>query len=159
MKNIISQLIQTPLGDLQSEAFRLRKIHFGNELTFSIPGMVSYHDDTLPFKKDRFAAISITGTHCQLLCGHCKGKLLESMIPAKNPEAFLKTVDELHLKGAHGILVSGGANHEGEVPLRRFIPSIKEVKEKYPELKVIAHTGLLQEETARELRESGVDQI
>ena len=80
---MISQLIQTPLNDLQSEAFRIRKAHFGNELSFSIPGTVSYHDSTLPSQEERFAAISVTGTHCDLRCGHCKGKLLESMIPAE----------------------------------------------------------------------------
>jgi len=156
---MISQLIQTPLNDLQSKAFQIRKAHFGNELTFSIPGMVSYHDDTLPSQKDRFAAISVTGSHCDLRCGHCKGKLLESMIPAENPETFIQVVEGLRLKGAHGILVSGGANHHGEVPLRKFIPSIKELKEKNPQFKVIVHTGLIQREAARELKEAGIDQV
>ena len=81
------------------------------------------------------------------------------MIPAENPETFVQAVEGLRLKGAHGILVSGGANHHGEVPLRKFIPSIKELKEKNPEFKVIAHTGLIQRETARELKEAGIDQI
>src|SRR5512139_3017910 len=116
-------LIETPLIELQSEAFRIRKIHFGNELTFSIPGTVSYHDDTLPFQKNRFAAISLTGSHCDLRCGHCQGKLLESMIPAEDPETLLQEADRLRLAGAHGILVSGGANQNGEVPLEEFIPS------------------------------------
>ena len=159
MKNILSQLIQTPLNELQSEAFRLRKIHFGNELTFSIPGMVSYHDETFPSQKDRFAAISVTGSHCDLRCGHCKGKLLETMIPAEDPESFLQVIEGLRLKGAHGVLVSGGANQDGEVPLRKFIPSIKELKKKHPQFKVIAHTGLIQREAARELKEAGIDQI
>jgi len=156
---MISRLIQTPLKDLQSEAFKIRKAYFGNELTFSIPGMVSYHDDTLPSQKDRFAAISVTGSHCDLRCGHCKGKLLESMIPAENPETFFQVVEGLRLKGASGILVSGGASHHGEVPLRRFIPSIKELKEKNPQFKVIVHTGLIRREAARELKEAGIDQI
>ena len=156
---MISRLIQTPLKDLQSEAFKIRKAYFGNELTFSIPGMVSYHDDTLPSQKDRFAAISVTGSHCDLRCGHCKGKLLESMIPAENPETFFQVVEGLRLKGSHGILVSGGANHHGEVPLRKFIPSIKELKEKNPQFKVIVHTGLIQREAARELKEAGIDQV
>ncbi len=156
---MISWLIQTPLKELQSEAFRLRKVHFGNELTFSIPGMLSYHDNTLPSQGDRFAAISVTGSHCDLLCGHCKGKLLESMIPTEDPETFLQVVDGLRLKGAHGILVSGGSNRNGEVPLRKFIPSIKELKEKNPRFKVIVHTGLIQKEAAGELKEAGIDQI
>jgi len=156
---MIQELIQTPVTVLQSEAFRLRRTHFGNELTFSIPGTVSYHDDTLPLQKDRFAAISVTGDHCDLRCAHCKGKLLESMIPAVDPETFSEAVGRLRLKGAHGILVSGGADQNGEVPLEKFIPSIKTLKESDPQFKVIVHTGLIRRETAKKLREAAVDQI
>jgi len=156
---MIDNLIQTPLNELQSEAFRLRKVHFGKELTFSIPGTISYHDNTSPFQKDRFAAISITGSHCDLRCGHCKGKILESMIPAENPETFLEVAEGLRLSGAHGILVSGGADQNGEVPLKKFIPSIKVLKETDQQFKVIVHTGLVQKETANELKETRVDQV
>jgi len=155
MRNLISISLQ----ELQSEAFRIRKSHFGNELTFSIPGTVSYHDNTLPHQKDRFAAISITGSHCDLRCAHCKGKLLESMIPAENPETFLQVAERLRVNGAHGILVSGGADQNGEVPLKKFIPSIRELKEKAPQFKVIVHTGLIRREIAEELKDSGIDQI
>ncbi len=156
---IIDNLIRVPLKDLQSEAFRIRKINFGGELTFSIPGTVSYHDNTLPYQKDRFAAISVTGSHCDLRCSHCKGKLLESMIPAEYPETFSQITDRLRSNGAHGILVSGGANRNGEVPLEKFIPAIRTIKEKDPQFKVIVHTGLIQRESAKELKEAGVDQI
>ncbi len=156
---MIDHLIQLSLEDLQSEAFRIRQAHFGNELTFSIPGTVSYHDNTLPHQKDRFAAISVTGSHCDLRCGHCKGKLLESMIPAEDPETFLQVAERLRVNGAHGILVSGGADQNGAVPLKKFIPSIKVLKEMDPQFKVIAHTGLIQRETAKGLKEAGVDQI
>jgi uncharacterized radical SAM superfamily protein len=152
-------LIDTPLKELQTEAFRIHKIHFGNELTLSIPGTVSYHDNTLPFQKDRFAAISVTGSHCDLRCGHCQGKLLESMIPAEDPETFSQIADRLRLAGALGVLVSGGADQNGEVPLKKFIPSIKVLKEKDPQFKVIVHTGLIRREIAKELKEAGADQI
>ena len=155
----IHQLIQMPLAELQSEAFRLRKAHFGNELTFSIPGTASYYDNTLALQKDRFAAISVTGGHCDLCCAHCKGKLLKSMIPAEDPEAFLQVADRLRLNGALGILVSGGADQNGEIPLEKFIPSIRELKEKAFEFKVIVHTGLIRRKTAEELKDAGVDQV
>jgi hypothetical protein len=156
---MLAQLIKTPLTELQSEAFRLRKLHFGDELTFSIPGTVSYHDDTLPLPKNRFPAISVTGSHCNLQCGHCRGKLLESMIPAEDPGTFFQVANQLRLNGAHGILVSGGANQNGEVPLEEFIPSIREIKEKAPEFKVIVHTGLIQKEMGKGLKEAGIDQV
>src|SRR3990172_3371417 len=112
---MIADLLHTPLNELQARAFEIRKARFGNELTFSIPGTASYHDNTLPSQKERFAAISVTGKKCALRCGHCQEKLLESMIPAEDPETFLGVTDRLHSNGALGILVSGGANQHGEV--------------------------------------------
>jgi len=156
---MIHRLIQAPLKELQEEAFGIRKAHFGNELTFSIPGTVSYHDNTFPSQRERFAAVSVTGTRCDLRCGHCRGKLLESMIPAEDPETLFQVIDRLHSKGALGVLVSGGADKNGEVPLDKFIAPIKAIKEKAPEFKVICHTGLIQKETARALKKAGVDQI
>ena len=155
----ISKLIQIPLKELQTEAFKIRKVGFGNELTFSIPSTVSYQHYPFPSQKDRFAAISVTGRHCDLLCGHCKGALLESMIPAETPETFLQVVNQLRSRGALGILVSGGANRNGEVPLEKFIPIIRTIKEKDPQFKVLCHTGLIRKEIARKLKDAHVDQI
>ena len=156
---MIRDLIETPLRELQAEAFKIRKAHFGNELSFSIPGTLSYQGPEFPFQKDRFAAISVTGRNCDLRCGHCKGKLLESMIPAQDPEIFLRVVHQLRSQGAHGILVSGGADRNGEVPLKGFIPAMRAIKVEDPQFKVIVHTGLIQRQTARELKGANVDQI
>jgi len=156
---MLRSLLETPLKELQFEAFRIRMAHFGNELTFSIPGTISYHDNTFLSQKNKFAAISVTGRHCALRCEHCKGKLLESMIPAEDPETFLQIIDHLSARGAHGILVSGGADKNGEVPLEKFIPAIRSIKERDPQFKIIVHTGLIQRKMARDLKEAGVDQI
>src|SRR5512136_2134153 len=129
--------VQTPLSELQSEAFRIRKLYFGDELTFAVPGMVSYKAPGLPSHREHFAAISVTGRHCDLQCDHCQGKLLEPMIPARTPETFLATVDRLRSQGGLGLLLSGGADRNGEVPLERFIPAIRIVKEKDPRFKII----------------------
>jgi uncharacterized radical SAM superfamily protein len=156
---MINHLIQTPLNELQSEAFRIRKIHFGNALTFSIPNTVFYQHESYPSPISRFAAISVTGTHCDLRCGHCKGKLLESMIPAEDPETFLQIAHRLHSRGALGILISGGADKNGAVPLKKFIPSIRVIKEEDSQFKVIVHTGLIRRELAEELKGARVDQV
>jgi hypothetical protein len=156
---MISQLIQAPLAHLQAEAFAIRKAHFGRELTFSIPGTVSYHDNTFPCGRDKFAVVSVTGTRCALRCGHCRGKLLESMIPAEDPEALLRVMERLCANGALGVLVSGGADQNGEVPLDEFVSPIRAIKTKAPDFKVICHTGLIRKETAVELKRAGVDQI
>jgi uncharacterized radical SAM superfamily protein len=156
---MLSRLIETPLDELQQEAFRLRKAHFGNELTFSFPGTVAYNDEGLNSQRQKFAAISITGTHCELQCAHCKGILLESMIPAADPGTFSEVVNRLHGGGAEGILVSGGADRNGAVPLNAFISAIGAIKEKAPQFKIIVHTGLIGKETGRALKSAGVDQI
>lgn len=156
---MIQDLISLPLKELQSEAFKIRKAHFGNELTCSFPSMIAFQRNGFSSRKESFAAISVTGRHCDLRCGHCKGILLESMIPAEDPEIFSKVVDRLRSRGALGILVSGGADKNGEVPLREFIPSIRAIKESDPKFKVIVHTGLIQMGPARELKEAKIDQI
>ncbi len=156
---MIRELIQQPLHELQAEAFRIRKLHFGDDLTFAVPGMVSYRTADLPSHRERFAAVSVTGRRCQLNCDHCRGKLLESMIPAETPEAFLATVDRLRSQGGLGLLLSGGADRNGEVPLERFTPAIRAIKEKTPQFKIIVHTGLIRKKLARELKEAGVDQV
>jgi lipoyl synthase len=159
LKQMIDHLIQTSLSDLQAEAFRIRKEHFGDELTFSAPGVVSYHAHEIPSQRNRFAAISVTGDHCDLQCGHCRGKLLDSMVPAETPDVLLQVTDRLRSEGSLGVLISGGADRHGEVPLQRFIPTIARIKQRTPDFRVIVHTGLLQEETAVGLKHAGVDQI
>jgi uncharacterized radical SAM superfamily protein len=156
---MIEELTSIPLDDLQAQAFRVRKIHFGKELTFSIPSTVAYRHGDFPTQKDRFAAISITGTRCDLRCDHCDRKLLESMIPAEDPQTFHRISSQLISRGSSGLLISGGADRHGEVPLREFIPVIRNIKEKHPQFKVIVHTGLIRKEVAKELKEARVDQI
>ena len=121
-QTMIDQLVQTPLRDLQAEAFRIRKETFGDELTFSVPGVIAYHSDEVLSPKNRFAAISVTGKQCALQCGHCRGKLLESMIPAETPDILLQVTQRLRSEGAHGVLISGGADEHGEVPLEEIYP-------------------------------------
>jgi len=156
---MISELIRTPLKELQAEAFKIRKTHFGNELTFSFPSMIAFQRNGFSSQKESFAAISVTGKHCDLQCGHCRGILLESMILAEDPETFFQVAEQLRSRGALGILVSGGANQNGEVPLKKFIPSIRIIKEKDPQFKVIVHTGLIRKEVAEDLKRVQVDQI
>jgi len=156
---MIDELIKIPLDELQSRAFGIRKENFGKEITFSFPSTVSHHTDDLPPQKDRFAAISITGKRCELNCEHCKGRLLETMIPAADPDAFLQVVDRLRSQGARGVLVSGGANREGEVPLERFVSPMRSIKDKDPQFKIIVHTGLIRRGAAQGLKEARVDQV
>ena len=104
----------------------------------------------------RFPAISITGGECSLHCEHCNEKYLKGMKPIltnKELENFL--MQHSKEKGI-GILLSGGCDPNGAVPLIKFLDTIKRVKKK-TNLIINTHTGLLDEETAKKLAEAKVD--
>jgi uncharacterized radical SAM superfamily protein len=107
---------------------------------------------------DTFPSISVTGNSCSLMCQHCKGKLLHRLIPATTCEELEKKALKLHAQGAKGILLTGGCDERGSVPIRSIIPAIKNLKEK-TDLIIIAHTGFITLEEAELLRESGLDGI
>lgn len=107
---------------------------------------------------DHFPSISITGNECSLMCQHCKGKLLESLVHATTCDELVKKALSLHKKGAKGILLTGGCDERGRVPIRDIVPAIKTIKAKTGML-LIAHTGFISREEASALRGSGLDGI
>jgi uncharacterized radical SAM superfamily protein len=107
---------------------------------------------------DIFPSISVTGNSCSLMCQHCKGKLLQRLIPATTCEELEKKALELQVMGAKGILLTGGCDERGSVPIRSIIPAIKKLKEK-TDLIIIAHTGFITLEEAKLLKESGLSGI
>ncbi|MCZ7384901.1 MAG: hypothetical protein O8C63_09170 [Candidatus Methanoperedens sp.] len=105
-----------------------------------------------------FPSLSITGSSCALMCQHCKGKLLEALVPAKTCEELEKKALALYRKGAKGILLTGGCDRHGRVPINSLIPAIKNLKEK-TDLILIAHTGFISSNEAALLKDSGLDGI
>ncbi len=105
-----------------------------------------------------FPSLSVTGNSCALMCKHCEGKLLESLIPATTCDEFEKKAIALYGKGAKGLLITGGCDKRGHVPVNSLIPAIKKIKQK-TELILIAHTGFISSEEADALSNSGLDGI
>lgn len=105
-----------------------------------------------------FPSISVTGNECSLKCQHCKGKLLESLVHATSCDELVKKSMSLHKKGARGILLTGGCDERGRVPINDIIPAIKKIKDKTGML-LIAHTGFISPAEASALRGSGLDGI
>jgi uncharacterized radical SAM superfamily protein len=105
-----------------------------------------------------FPSISVTGQKCSLMCQHCKGKLLEPLIPARTCYELEEKALLFHRQGAKGILLTGGCDNHGKVPINDLIPAIKAIKEK-TDLLVIAHTGFITCEEAAALKTSGLDGI
>src|SRR3972149_2910269 len=107
---------------------------------------------------DTFPSISVTGSSCSLMCQHCRGKLLQRLIPATTSQELEKKAMLLHRSGAKGILLTGGCDERGRVPIKNLIPAIKNLKEK-TDLILIAHTGFISTEEAELLKNSGLDGI
>jgi len=133
------------------------RLHHDPRIWFSAPGSRHYESRSFVNGPHSFANISITGHACVLRCEHCDAGILRSMIPAETPEKLRGAVDRLINCGCRGILVSGGADCRGEVPLGDFAEAIAYAHAKG--LKVLVHSGLIRKETALRLKDCGVDQV
>jgi uncharacterized radical SAM superfamily protein len=87
--------------------------------------------------------VSVTGTSCSLQCSHCGGRYLEHM-------ETIATLDSvLARRNVTGILLSGGCNSEGQVPLLSKIDCIRrKISESGQEVKINAHPGVVDKEEA-----------
>jgi uncharacterized radical SAM superfamily protein len=148
----------TPIvEDWMAKGFKLRTRNFGNDLfcfsPTSYPYKVRSHSQKSP---NNFVSLSLTGTGCSLMCEHCEGRLLKGMEPALTPESLLKRCQAIADKGGEGILISGGSDLHGHVPVDRFADAISHVKHDLG-LKVVVHTGLVTQKTAELLGTAGID--
>lgn len=102
-------------------------------------------------------AVSVTGAECKLQCDHCKGRLLESMIPARRPEDLWRVASEQAMAGARGMLLSGGSNHRDEVDYGPFYPVLRRIKDCFPAFKIAVHAALADRDAARRMEDAGID--
>ena len=127
------------------------------KIRFFVPGAKHYDNRYYSNHPSSFAHLSITGDSCDRRCAHCDGRLLKTMLRATSLEAMRGIIDRLLENHCRGILVSGGSDARGEVPLRDFAEWLNYAKQKG--LKVLVHGGLIRRETAIRLKEAGVDQV
>jgi len=128
-------------------------------VVFSVPNIKTYDTDEFSNRgKTRFLAFSVTGSDCSLMCDHCRAVLLQPMIPAKTPEILWRKTNVLAKNGNAGILVSGGCDREGIVPLLPFVPILARIK---TELKIplAVHTKLVNPQLAKALSSTGIDAV
>lgn len=92
------------------------------------------------------------------MCKHCKGKLLGSLIPVMTCAELEKTALVLHERGAKGLLITGGCDERGKVPVDSMAMALRAIKQK-TDLILIAHTGFITKEEAALLKFSGLDSI
>ena len=146
-----------PWSELQEAAWQVRQRHHPPDLVFAVPGAKRYETEHYHNTPHRFASVSLTGRQCALQCEHCRGQLLAGMLPAPTPGALLALCQRLMEQGCEGVLISGGADADGAIPLKPYLPAIARLKEWG--LRVILHTGLLDKETAEGLKAADVDQV
>lgn len=94
----------------------------------------------------KFLNVSVTGSKCSMMCSHCRGKYLEGMASVDNPEELWDLAFRLQSSGGNGLLVSGGCDGDRKVPLREYLPVIREISDLG--LKVNLHPGVMTEEDA-----------
>lgn len=78
------------------------------------------------------------------------------MEPTLTPDALFNRCAEVKELGGEGVLISGGSNSMGHVPLVGFTDAIARVKAELG-LQVVVHTGLVDEETAGQLADAQID--
>ena len=79
----------------------------------------------------RTLSISLTDHDCQQNCAHCNGHYLRGMQP------FSK-ISDVDLRGYDAVLISGGSNCSGEVPIKEHLDSLLRLPQ---HLRLNLHTG------------------
>ncbi len=126
------------------------------EIHFYAPGLKRYRTSEYAGQDPgRFASVSVTGAACALGCDHCRSRVLEGMLPLRGASLF-ELASLLRERGARGILVSGGSDRRGRVPLLRHVPDLLRIRRQLG-LLIRVHPGLPDEETAAGLGEVDLD--
>jgi lipoyl synthase len=130
-----------------------------NEIVFHTPGFRGYktseHDNKTMVEE--FVSISLTGTACALTCDHCNTKVLRGMADLRRFDGSLYSLCEsLAKNGTRGVLISGGSDKQGRVPLLPHMEDIKRIRRDLG-LAVRVHVGLPDEETVAALGEAEID--
>jgi len=141
-----------------SECLAVRRQNFGDEITFNAPGLRGYKTDEYAGQNvTEFVSISVTGTACALSCEHCKTNVLHGMTDLRRFDGSLFDLcASLAERGARGVLISGGSDKQGRVPLLSHIPHLIRVRNELG-LAIRVHPGLPDEETCAALGEVGID--
>ncbi|MEW6007390.1 MAG: radical SAM protein [bacterium] len=128
------------------------------QILFSAPSIKRYETSEFKPEGNSFFAVSITGSACGLKCSHCLGKILSYMKATTTKESLYRFAKGLYSRGGKGLLVSGGSNRNGVVPMRPFLKTLEKIKREF-NFKLVAHIGILDKETVAEIKESGIDRV
>lgn len=128
-------LYDEDLNKLQAMAMKLRQRYFGKRIAFYLKP---------------YTPVSVTGSSCELSCGHCNKHYLKHMEKAETKKGLEKLLSSLKKSGTNGIVLSGGSRRDGSVPTYEFADALKKAKKKTG-LVLNAHTGIINKAQGKEL--------
>ncbi|OIP38561.1 hypothetical protein AUJ95_06395 [Candidatus Desantisbacteria bacterium CG2_30_40_21] len=139
----------------EEKCWNIARQNFGNSISFFAPTIKHYETEEFCQSCGHcyFMPVSITGAGCELNCDHCGRKILAAMKPTISPQALFNYAQEINRHGAKGMLISGGSDKRGVVPIKPFLNTIARIKQEFG-FKIVAHLGILDEETVQEIRDS-----
>ena len=94
--------------ELLSAASKYHNKFFNKQIKFFYPG-------------EKFVSISLTDQFCELDCLHCNKTYLKQMLSISKYNSLIDLALELEKKGIKGLLISGGCDKEGRVPIQKYI--------------------------------------
>lgn len=103
------------------------------------------------------SSASLTGTACDLQCEHCRGHFLKGMKDASRPGDLLRIGAEALSSGKKGMLISGGCDTKGKLPLMERLEELTQICA--TGLRTNVHTGLVSREEAIKLSALKVDRF
>lgn len=150
-------LLDTTIPDHLQESWRVARRNFGPFVSFFAPAVKRYSTEEFPACGScSFIGVSITGGDCELQCDHCRAEILKPMTSTRTPEQLWETAKVFRARGAGGILVSGGSDINGVVPLLPFIETMKQIKTELG-MRINVHVGIPTPEIIQGLKYVGID--
>ncbi|MAG57738.1 MAG: radical SAM protein [Planctomycetes bacterium] len=136
----------------------IRRAHFPDDIRLHAPGLKGYRtSEYRGHDAKEFVSINVTGMSCALSCDHCKMQVLRGMDDLSQFDGSLfQLCERLAARGARGVLISGGADAVGRVPLLAHVPDLVRVRRELG-LVIRVHPGLPDETTSAGLAEVGIE--
>lgn len=137
---------------------QLRRGNFPDQVLFHAPGLRRYRTSEYGgHDAAEFVSISVTGTACALACEHCATNMLVGMADLSSAGGSLFDLCAgLVDRGARGVLVSGGSDLRGRVPLGPHLGDMVRVRRELG-LTIRVHPGLPDEQMCAGLAQVGID--
>ena len=157
MSEAVAILTPEPEFRVDPSCLAVRRANFPDEISFHMPGLKLHNTSEVKGSMTEFVSVSVTGSACALNCEHCQTKVLDGMVdlPASKLSLY-ETCANLANDGARGVLISGGSDLKGRVPLKEHMKDLKRIREELG-MVIRVHVGIPDEETCAALGDIDID--